>query len=176
MAKHRTSNLAIWSHWAQAGLLRPFVCIIETCKNCLWGAIPKPRLLLLLRQHLENSVTRFGEISPFWQTFQIIWKHFEGLFSIWHYFESTWANFVSFWANFYCRELPYNEKIYLLSGHTSLEVLDARNSCATNLRLFGPLKRTSLISQFSPKYRTYQCDQIGQFIALWASFKAFGNN
>ena len=58
----------------------------------------------------EDSVTRFGEISPFWPKFKLIWQNFEGLFSIWHNFESTLANFVCFWAYVYCCEQPYSEK------------------------------------------------------------------
>ena len=53
---------------------------------------------------VPSSVTGFGEISPFWQTFKIIWQYFEGLFSIWRNFERSLANLVCFWANFYCRD------------------------------------------------------------------------
>ena len=66
------------------------------------------------------SVTRFGDISPFWQKCKQMWQRFEGLFSSWDKFESTLANFVCFWANVYCCELPYDEKINLTSGHTDL--------------------------------------------------------
>ena len=36
------------------------------------------------------SVSSFGEISPIWPKFKLIWQHFEGgLFSIWQNFESA---------------------------------------------------------------------------------------
>ena len=87
------------------------------------------RVCVLLRMKKEDfvpprlswyltSVTRFGEISPFWPKFKLIWQHFEGLFSIGHNIESSLAPFVSFWANVCCCEQPYNEKINLTSGHT----------------------------------------------------------
>ena len=56
-------------------------------------------------EELPNlSVTRIGEISPFWPKFKLICEHFEGLFSIWQNFESTLSIFVCFWANVYCCE------------------------------------------------------------------------
>ena len=39
------------------------------------------------------SVTRLGEISPFWQNFKSLRQIFEGLFLIWQNVESTWQNF-----------------------------------------------------------------------------------
>ena len=50
----------------------------------------------------KKQCDRFGEISPFWPKFKLIWQHFEGLLSIWHNFESTLANFVCLWTNVYC--------------------------------------------------------------------------
>ena len=32
---------------------------------------------------LSRSVTRFGEISPFWQKFTSLWQIFDSLFLIW---------------------------------------------------------------------------------------------
>ena len=34
------------------------------------------------------SVTRFGEISPFWQNMLRRWQNFNGLFSIWQKFDA----------------------------------------------------------------------------------------
>ena len=34
------------------------------------------------------SVTRFGEISPFWQNMLRHWQNFNGLFSIWQKFDA----------------------------------------------------------------------------------------
>ena len=57
-----------------------------------------------MQETIRSSVTRFGEISPFWPKFKLIWQHFEGLFSICPNFECTLATIVCFWANLYCSE------------------------------------------------------------------------
>ena len=54
---------------------------------------------LLHKPHVTLSVTRFGEISPFWQNLQSLGQFFKALFTIWQNFETTLANFVYFWAN-----------------------------------------------------------------------------
>ena len=38
------------------------------------------------------SATRFGEISPLWQTFTSLWQIFDSLFLIWQNAEPTLAN------------------------------------------------------------------------------------
>ena len=40
------------------------------------------------------SVIRFGEISPFWPKFELIWQHIMCLFRIWDNFKSTFVNLV----------------------------------------------------------------------------------
>ena len=47
------------------------------------------------------SVTRFGEISPFWQNLQSLGQFFEGLFTIWENLGPTLANFVCHFGSFH---------------------------------------------------------------------------
>ena len=44
----------------------------------------------------STSVTRFGEISPLWQTFLSLWLFSDGLFSIWQTFKPTLAMWCAF--------------------------------------------------------------------------------
>ena len=36
---------------------------------------------------IASSVTRFGEISPFWQKFTNLWQIFDGLFFTWQIYD-----------------------------------------------------------------------------------------
>ena len=48
------------------------------------------------------TVTRFGEISPFWLNLQSLWQYFDGIFSIWQSCETALVNCVCHWAHFHC--------------------------------------------------------------------------
>ena len=43
----------------------------------------------VLHQMTWISVTRFGEISPFWTKVNNLWQTLCGLFSVWQHFEPT---------------------------------------------------------------------------------------
>ena len=43
----------------------------------------------LKRAGLVTSVTRFGEISPLWQTFKSLWQLLKDFFNNWQQFELT---------------------------------------------------------------------------------------
>ena len=64
-----------------------------------------------------NSVTRFGEISPFGQNFKSIWPIFMSLQN----FEPTLKHLLLYWANFHCCKWPKIEKLVQRSGHTGRE-------------------------------------------------------
>ena len=49
------------------------------------------RMKVKQSHYVESSVTRFGEISPLWQTFTSIWQNFDSFFLIWQNAESTLA-------------------------------------------------------------------------------------
>ena len=40
----------------------------------------------------DDSVTRFGEISPLWQKFTNLWQIFDGLFFTWQIADPTFSN------------------------------------------------------------------------------------
>ena len=61
-----------------------------------------------------NSVTRFGQISPFW-------PNFEGLFSIWRKKSPTFGKFCLLFGIFYCYKWLNIEYIILPSGHTAFQ-------------------------------------------------------
>ena len=54
------------------------------------------------RKKERSSVTRFGEISPFWQHVKSLWPMFEGLFCLGQNFVITLAIFFCFLANYHC--------------------------------------------------------------------------
>ena len=70
---------------------------------------------------LENTVTRFGEISPFWQKCCCIWEFLDGLLSIWQNFESSLAHLICYWTSIQCCKWLNIEKNILQSGHTAVE-------------------------------------------------------
>ena len=49
------------------------------------------RMKVKQSHYVESSVTRFGEISPLWQTFTSIWQNFDSFFLIWQNAEPTLA-------------------------------------------------------------------------------------
>ena len=55
------------------------------------------------------SVTRFGEISPLWQTLKCLWQFYEGSFSTWQKLLPTSTNFVYNWAMFHGCKWTNNE-------------------------------------------------------------------
>ena len=55
------------------------------------------------------SVTKFGEISPFWQKLKCLGQFYEGLFRIWQKLLSTLANFIYNWAIFHGIKWKNNE-------------------------------------------------------------------
>ena len=57
----------------------------------------------------QTSVTRFGEFSPLWQSFESLWPFVKGLFS-------AWQNFVPTLAKFYC----YSLQILILKNGPNL--------------------------------------------------------
>ena len=59
---------------------------------------------------LGTSVTRFGEISPFWPKFTNLWQCFDGLFLIWQNSKPTWENLLHYWANFHFCKWPNIER------------------------------------------------------------------
>ena len=71
--------------------------LVNSCKlsssryNALLFALIYEQIHLPLRE--MNSVTRFGENSPLWQTSKSIWQFSKTSFSIGHKFEPTLANF-----------------------------------------------------------------------------------
>ena len=65
------------------------------------------------------SVTRFGEISPFWKKYLTVFGNFSKvLFRIWNYFERAWAKNCHR-AKFHCCKWPNIEKLIYPSGHTA---------------------------------------------------------
>ena len=60
----------------------------------------------MTRLEHQSSVTRFGEISAFWQNFKNIWQLFEGSISVWQTFEPTLENSAGFWASLHCCKWP----------------------------------------------------------------------
>ena len=51
---------------------------------------------------LSSSVTRFGEISTFWQKCASLWQFFNSLFLIWQNDGPTLAIFEYYWASLHC--------------------------------------------------------------------------
>ena len=60
----------------------------------------KRHFFILLATVHKFSVTRFGEISPFWQHVKILWHLFLGLLSILQNFAMTLATVSAFWQIF----------------------------------------------------------------------------
>ena len=58
------------------------------------------------------SVTRFGEISSFWQNFTSLLQIFDSLFLIWQNIEPILANLLHCWGNFHCCKWPNIEILF----------------------------------------------------------------
>ena len=82
--------------------------------------LPHTRLLNVV---CYTSVTRFGEISPLWQNFKILWQFLWGSFRIWKN-EPTLAN--AFKANFFSCKWSNCIKMIKPYGHTGLSTTPLR--------------------------------------------------
>ena len=109
--------------WA---ILKNITLEVKTAVATFWASLCK-NLGNILFQHLVRSndqtfivasVTRFGEISPLWQSFKRLWQFVKGLFRIWEKFAPTLTNFLLFCAKFQCCKWPKMEKVIQSSGHT----------------------------------------------------------
>ena len=112
--------------WA---ILKNITLEVKTAVATFWASLCK-NLGNILFQHLVRSndqtfivasVTRFGEISPLWQSFKRLWQFVKGLLSIWENFAPSLAKCLLYCKNFHYCNWPKMEKVISSSGHTAGE-------------------------------------------------------
>ena len=57
-----------------------------------------------------TSMTRFGEISPLWQKFTILWAMFGMVYLVFDKLLYLHLQFLCYWSNFHCRKWTKIEK------------------------------------------------------------------
>ena len=138
----------------------------------------------------EVCVTRFAEISSLWHDVTNF-VHFETvhLVPFWQNFEIALVNFLCFWATFHCCKWPKIEQTIrshcngYQTDDTCLWSAVTATAAALNLgkcvlkpslrtkswnKLFFVIYEANLI--WRAEEDDDQCDQIGRFIGLWATF------
>ena len=114
----------------------------------------RPRVQLNWVKLVDNSVTKFGQfgkiLKAFGQFFWMVYLIFGRLlYQLWHFY--------------------VNGQIVIVVNRQRLK---------NNTAIWSHCSIIKITSLLFPSYALFynQCDQIGRFFGLWATFEAFGNN